>query len=475
MGHDSGMDLDVVRRYVDHRWDTELVDVLSDYIRIPNLSPAFDPAWADHGHMDRAVDLISGWLRSRPLAGATVTVERPGGLTPLIVVDVPGTAPGDDTVLLYGHLDKQPEMVGWRDGLGPWEPVVEGDRLYGRGGADDGYAAFAAATALEALAEAGGRHRRCVLVIEASEESGSPDLGAHVDRIADRLGDVSFVVCLDSGCADWDRLWLTTSLRGLVGGVLRVEVLTEGIHSGASGAVPSPVRIARALLDRVEDPVTGRVNVAECHGPVPPERIRQAERAAAVLGDAVWDRYPFVPGARPAVEDPTQALLASTWAPALSVIGVGGLPEPGRAGNVIVPAVELALSMRLPPTADPAAAAAAMEGVLCANPPYGARVRFDAHERAQGWDAPPTAPWLAAAAERVSTALWGAPAEAEGMGGTIPFMGMLGERFPDAQFAVMGVLGPGSNAHGPNEFLHLPTARRITAAVAALVDAHARR
>ena len=394
------------------------------------------------------------------------------GRTPIILMEIPATDPAagtgiDDTVLLYGHLDKQPEMEGWRDGLGPWTPVLDGDRLYGRGGADDGYAAFASLTAIEAVHAAGGDHTRCVVLIEASEESGSPDLAAYVEAFADRIGTPSLIVCLDSGCIDYDRMWVTTSLRGMVAGVLSVDIVTEGLHSGdASGMVPSSFRIARQLLDRIEDPVTGEVLLPECNVEIPAGRLAEAAATAAEIG-AIADHYPFVDGAGPTTDDPVEQLLARTWRSTVSVVGADGLPPTSRAGNVLRPRTALKLSIRLPPTADPdRARRGAAAWPLTTDVPYGAQVSFDVAGRAPGWNAPATAPWLEAAMAAASESAFGRPARSFGEGGTIPFMGMLGEQFPDAQFMITGVLGPDANAHGPNEYLHLPTARRLSMAVA---------
>jgi acetylornithine deacetylase/succinyl-diaminopimelate desuccinylase-like protein len=458
-------------------WSRDIVPTLHEYIAIPALSPAFDADWAANGHMGRAVDLVAGWCRSRDIAGMTVEVVELPDRTPLIVIEVPafGEADPNDTVLLYGHLDKQPEMHGWRAGLGPWTPVVEDGRLYGRGGADDGYAAFASLTAIEAVQKAGGAHTGCIVLIEASEESGSPDLPAHLESLADRVGSPSLVLCLDSGCNDYERLWVTTSLRGLAGGTLTVDILEEGVHSGAaSGVVPSTFRIARQLLDRVEDSVTGEIRLAELSVPIPDDRVRQAIDTAADT-PLYSDRYRFVPNAGPVVLDHVEQILNHTWRPTLSVVGADGLPPTSRAGNVLRPTTALQLSFRLPPTCDADAALAAIGRVLTADPPYGARVTFTGREAGPGWNAPPFAPWLEESLQRASQSTFGGPARAFGEGGTIPFMGMLGQRFPEAQFVITGVLGPDSNAHGPNEYLHLPSAERITAALAMVLDDHARR
>lgn len=468
----ANLDRDRTRAFAHRAWDDGVLPALVDYIRIPAKSPNFDPEWRAHGHLDRAVALVEGWCRARPIEGLRVEVARLEGRTPVIVAEVPGR--GDRTVLLYGHCDKQPEMVGWAEGLGPWTPVRRGDRLYGRGAADDGYAAFAALTAIQALQEQGVPHGRCVLLIEACEESGSHDLPFYVDALAGRLGTPDLVVCLDSGCGNYEQLWSTTSLRGLVNGVLTVEVLTEGIHSGASGIVPSSLRIARALLSRIEDERTGRVLPAALQAEIPAERLEQARAVAKVLGGEIWGRFPFVPGAGPVAGDPTELLLNATWRAALEVTGAAGLPAPGDAGNVLRPVTALKLSLRLPPTVDADAAAQQLRALLETDPPYGARVTFEVSSTSHGWNAPAMAPWLRDSVDRASVAYFGQPAMFEGTGGSIPFMAMLGARFPRAQFLITGVLGPGSNAHGPNEFLDVPTAERLTACVAQVLADHHR-
>ena len=454
------------------QWDREIVPRLVDYIRIPAKSPHFDAAWEAHGHIERVIGLAEAWARAQPIAGLRVEIVRLPGRTPLLLFEVPGR--GERTVLLYGHLDKQPEMVGWRSDGGPWTPVIENGKLYGRGGADDGYAIFAALSAIGALHAAGIAHARCIGLIETCEESGSYDLPAYLDALKPRLGNVDFVVGLDSGCGDYERLWMTTSLRGLAAGTLRVDVLTEGVHSGdASGVVPSSFRIARKLIDRLEDSGNGWILPSAFHAQIPPERVEQAAHAAAILGEIVFRKYPFAGGTRPMVGEGAEALLNRTWRPALSTIGADGFPAIADAGNVLRPSTSLMLSMRLPPTIDGHAATQAMKVLLEADPPHGAQVSFDPVQGATGWNAPPTQAWLADALDRASQAHYGKPAAAMGEGGTIPFMAMLGEQFPQAQFLITGVLGPHSNAHGPNEFLHIDYAKRLTACVADVLAAHA--
>jgi acetylornithine deacetylase/succinyl-diaminopimelate desuccinylase-like protein len=465
-----------INEFVDEVWERDVMPTLLEYIAIPNVSAVFEADWEELGHMERAATLLGDWARARPIPGMEFSIHRLEGRSPVLFAEIPPAngGPAETTVFLYGHLDKQPEVTGWREGLDPWTPVMEGDRLYGRGGADDGYATFAALTAVEAAQAAGFPHARCVVLIEASEESGSRDLPFHVEALADRIGTPSLIVCLDSGCLDYDRLWLTTSLRGLLAGELEVSVATEGVHSGdAGGVIPSSFRIARHLLSRIEDESSGQIEPTEFQVPIPPERIQQAAETAIEMTGTLAGKFPFLDGVQPITSDPTEQLLNRTWRSQLEITGADGLPPCDRAGNVLRSSTSLYLSMRIPPTLDPVTASDDLTRILTERPPHGAKVTYRADKKSTGWDAPATAPWLAASLDAASTAAFGNPARAMGEGGSISFMGMLGHRFPDAQFVVTGVLGPGSNAHGPNEFLHVPTARKVTAVIANVLRDHA--
>ena len=467
------MDQSRLSTFINGLWDDTVVPTLVDYIRIPNKSPSFDPEWSAHGYMRDAVALFERWARERIAAfpGASLDVVQLAGRTPLIFIELPGDLEG--TVLLYGHLDKQPEMKGWADGAGPWTPVIRDDKLYGRGGADDGYAMFAALSALLALNEQSVPRARAVILIEACEESGSYDLPYYVDHLAERIGEPSLVICLDSGCGDYGRLWLTTSLRGNSAGVLSIRVLTEGVHSGAaSGIVPSSFRILRQILGRLEDEKTGVIIPKEFYVSIPPHRIAQAQKAAQILGSTVYDEFPFADGVAPVTRDLSELILNRTWRPQLAVTGMDGLPPPQNAGNVMLPDTVAKLSLRLPPTLPAEKVDGALKTLLESDPPYGAEVRFETEPAMTGWDAPPLAPWLDGAVESASQAMFSAAPAYMGEGGSIPFMAMLGQKFPRTQFVVTGVLGPHSNAHGPNEFLHIPTAKRVSACVALIVAAH---
>lgn len=460
--------------FIDNLWTKSIIPTLMDYIKIPNKSPQFDKNWQANGHMHHAVDLIAKWCEQQAIDEMTVEVIQIEGRTPVIFMEIKGQS--DETILLYGHLDKQPEMTGWDEGLGPWKPVLRGDRLYGRGGADDGYAAFASLTAIKALHEQQIPHARCVILIEACEESGSTDLPFYIDALQHRINHPSLVICLDSGCGNYDQLWATTSLRGLLGGTLTIEVLKQGIHSGmGSGIVPSCFRILRHLLNRIEDETTGNILLKDLHVEIPPEREQQAKQTADILGNSIYRDLPFATGVHPDSQSLQELLLRRTWKPALSVIGCDGLPPIANAGNVTLPMLATKLSIRLPPTCDPEKAATALKNALEKNPPRHALVRFEVEDTGSGWNAPAEEAWLVAAVNQASQDHFGKDAAYMGEGGTIPFMGILGKKFPNAQFLITGVLGPESNAHGPNEFLHIPTGKKLTACVAQVIAAHYQR
>jgi acetylornithine deacetylase/succinyl-diaminopimelate desuccinylase-like protein len=476
---------------VDAAWRDSIVPELQRYIAVPAKSPMFDPDWAAHGLLERVLQNAADWVRAQQVPGLTLEIVRLNDAqgrprTPVLFFELPASEGQDgtpapasgQTVLMYGHLDKQPEFSGWRSDLGPWTPVIDDGKLYGRGGADDGYAVYASVTAIQALKAQGVAHPRIVGLIETSEESGSADLLPYVDALRSRLGDVGLVICLDSGAGNYDQLWLTTSLRGMASGVLKVEILTEGIHSGdASGLVPSSFRIMRQVLDRLEDSGTGRLLPASFHCEVPAERLAQAQATADILGDELYKRFPWAHHdcggstvfALPTTTDPVEALLARTWRPTLSVTGADGFPDIANAGNVLRPYTAFKLSLRLPPLVEAAPAVQQLKALLEDNAPYQAKVTFEGLSSATGWNAPSTTPWFEQALQDASQAHYGAACATIGQGGTIPLMNMLSQGFPTAQMMVCGVLGPRSNAHGPNEFLHLDYARRLTASVAQVI------
>lgn len=459
------------KTFINQIWDTSIIPTLQDYIRIPNKSPMFDPQWQENGHMEKAVKLIANWCEQQAIENMKLEVIRLPDRTPLIFIDIPGSS--DDTILLYGHLDKQPEMTGWESDLSPWKPVIKGDKLYGRGGADDGYAAFASLAAIKAIRAQNLCHHRCVILIEASEESGSVDLPFYIDALRDRIGNPSLIICLDSGCGNYNQLWVTTSLRGMVTGLLEIDILKDGVHSGSgSGIAPSCFMVLRQLLNRIENENDGRILLEDLFVDIPTARIDQAKKTASVLGNEVYTSLAFLDGVQPVTTDLSELLLNNTWRPALSLVGAAGLPLAENAGNVTLPSLKVKFSIRLAPTCNAETASVLLKKTFESQPPFGAKIKFTVTGHGSGWNAPAESAWLTQAANHASQQYFGAETMYMGEGGSIPFMGMLGKKFPQAQFLITGVLGPHSNAHGPNEFLHIPTGKNLTGCVAEIITRH---
>lgn len=466
------MDNKQLQTYLNTFWDNEITPTLTEYIKIPNKSPAFDSDWETNGYTDKALKLAVDWTEKHRPKESTLHVKRLDGRTPVIMVEIPGERDGN--ILMYGHLDKQPEMEGWNDGFGPWDPVMKDGKLYGRGGADDGYALFASIGTINGLIEQGVSLPRIVILIEFCEESGSPDLPYYINEYADIIGNVDLVICLDSGAGNYEQFWTTVSLRGMVACELRVDVLTEGVHSGsASGLVPSSFRILRQLLSRIEDEVTGEIIVNELQTNIPDHRVDEVKKMVSALGGKT-EAFPWHKNMIPSTEDPVEGTLKRTWTPTLSFVGLDGIPAVKDGGNVLRPYTTLKLSFRLPPDVDCHTAMAAVDKVLTNNPPSNATVGLKWEEPANGWNAPKLSPWLDRAIQEASETFYNKPALAMGEGGTIPFMAMLGERFPNAQFVITGVLGPESNAHGPNEFLHIPFAKKLSSCIGYILNQYPR-
>lgn len=452
-------------------WDQEIIPVLQDYIRIPNQSPLFDQHWEKNGYMKQAMDLIVNWCDQQPLKNKKIKLLQEKNRTPLLLIDIPGNT--DKTILLYGHMDKQPAMTGWNHDLDPWKPVLKNGKLYGRGSADDGYSVFAACSAIAYLQYLNIPHARCVILIEGSEESGSIDLPFYLEEIKNDIGAPHFIICLDSECGNYEQLWSTTSLRGIIGGTLKITVLKNGLHSGyASGVVPSVFTILRILLDRLENAKTGKIICDALQVAIPEERVAQAKYASQVLGDQLKKDITFAHHTQPIEQNTQEFILNRTWRPALSIIGMNGVPLPENAGNVTLPALTVKLSMRIPPTCDTQTAHRVMKEMLEKDPPFQAAVQYDSHEISAGWNAPALSNWLAKANDQASHLFFEKPAAYLGIGGTIPFMGMLGRMFPQAQYLITGVLGPHSNAHGPNEFLHIDYVKKLTGCIASVIATH---
>ena len=463
------MNTESTKEFINQFWDQTVLPALKDYVAIPCKSPSFDPDWKHNGHLNSAVDHCKQWCESLGIAGLQAETFEIENRTPLLFIEIPGFD-DDHSVLVYGHLDKQPEAEGWDEDKGPWTPVIENEKLYGRGAADDGYALFSAISSIAAIKQQGLSHPTIKLFIECSEESGSPDIKAYLNHLKDRIGTPDLVLVLDSGCGNYDQFWITTSLRGLIGGNLTVKILNEAVHSGdASGIVPSSFRIIRKILSRIEDPENGEIKPEFLHDKIPDKRMQEAKQVAEIMTEDIYQKFPFVDNASPLSKNLTSLVLNRTWRPTLCITGADGIPSTTDAGNALRPFTTLKLSLRLPPTLPAKASNEELKKLLEVEPPYGAEINYQIEKGGRGWSAPDFRNWLEESINKASDDYYGLPPVYMGEGGSIPLIAMLGNRFPDAQFIVTGVLGPHSNAHGPNEFLHLPMVKRLSACVATIL------
>ena len=452
-------------------WEGSILPSLSDFIEIKALSPLFEPDWAEMGELDATIDLFCEWLDAQGIAGMSYEKHRIGELSPVLIVTIEGTGPGE--VIFYSHLDKQPSKPElWSEGLHPLKAVRRDPWLYGRGSVDDGYGGYLCATSVRLLQEAEVPHPRCTMIIETCEESGSFDLPPYLEALTEQLGNPDMVVVLDSGGPDYDHVWMTEALRGLVSGTLSVKVSHEGIHSGNSGgSIPSSFRIQRILLDRVEDSSSGKVLIPEMHVDIPEQIREKAMALREIVGDSIWEQFPTVDTLRQASETTEDMIVAMNWEPTLSIIGADGIPSVQDAGNVLRTNTDLKLSFRIPPGVDSESAIARAKVILEEDPPYGAEVTFTPDSCADGFHAPPLDGPISEAIQEASMELTGLPPLATWTGGTIPFMSMMQGKYPEAMFLCTGTSGPGNNAHGPDEKLHIPSSKRLTVALSATIAA----
>jgi len=454
--------------YIDKEFDTNVIPTLMEYIKIDNLSPFFDPQWETNGKLEKAAQLIVDWVNKQNVKGLKASVIKDDKLSPVIWINIDSNG-GNGNVLMYGHFDKQPHFDGWIEGTGPTTPKIIGDLLYGRGGADDGYATFASVLSIKALQQFDVKHGTINILIEGSEESGSPHLMHYVEKFADKIGTPDLLVCLDSGCKDYERIWITSSLRGNLVKNIKVECLKESLHSGGTGHAPDSFTVIRQLLDRLEDSKTSEV-VKDFHVEIPDAKYKEAKNVTSILGEEI-----ILPkrleGVKLIHNDLSELYLNGTWRPTLCILGQTGLPSHLFAGNVLRESTTIRLSMRIPPTLNADKASEIFDQIILSNPPYNAKISIESRKPSFGWAAKEFSQKLYKSLSESSLSLWGEDCQTNGEGGTIPFINSLSQKFENCDFLVIGVLGPGSNAHAANETLNIPYCKKlITALVHALSD-----
>lgn len=454
-------------------WKGETLEALCKFVKIPAKSVGFDPQWEENGFLLEACRDAARWASERFPQGTFEVLCEPGR-SPALFFDIPATAGAKTTrsVFFYGHFDKQPEGKGWTNGREAFKPVIEGDRLYGRGAGDDGYNFYAAMTALMALDQTGTPRPRAVGLYETAEECESVDFEYWLSKVDPRIGEIAFVSVLDGTCCDYERLWTTVSFRGAVLFTLNVNVLSYGVHSGtASGIAPESFTIARALLERIEKAETAEITAPELNTEIPPERLAQLKHCAQILGEKVTGEFPWVAGTHAKNPNPYASLVLRGWRPQLAVTGASGLPALKDAGNVLRAGTSLKCSMRIPPTVDPEKALAYIERELTRNPIFGCEVTLSPTSTGPGWNAPAEKAWFTKAFDAASMKLFGKSATYCCDGASIPILTLMQSYFGDAQYLVTGVLGPQSNAHGPDEMLNLTYVAKLTTALADVIAA----
>ena len=458
------LNADKTREIIDAHWDNWYVKGLCEFIEVPNLTPMVDPNYLTNGLNEKAMALVDDYINKLEIKGISKKIFQPDGMTPLIVYAVDKAEGGSDAqIMFYGHLDKQPWMDGWDEGLGPTKPVIRGEYLYGRGGGDDGYSPFSTMLAIKNAQLQGIKHSRIVLVLETEEESGSPNLINLLNIAKDFIGNPDYLFCLDSGAFDYNQLWLTSSLRGITLMDVTVKAGKGGYHSGeVGGIVPETFRVMRHLLNRLDDPKTG-LPMEELNTELPAYARPEAERMVALSGEAMCKKYKMEEGVKYCSQDNlVEMYLNNTWRANLSVTGAGGLPDYNRAGNVVRPQTTLRLSYRLPPNMDCHKAAAIVKQKLTTDVPHDCIVEIKGDHNGNGWCMKDPEPWFHDVINNASKNFYDREYGSYGMGGSIPFLSQLGGLYPNTFIVALGLLGPQSNAHAPNESVNLTYAKKLT-------------
>ena len=455
----------MLKQTIDKIWDTRALPALMDFIRIPCKSTAFDPHWESNGYLNQACTFISAWVKQQLPQASCEIIQEPGK-TPCLWLDVPAYhAQTDNTVAFYGHLDKQPEASGWSEGLGPWTPVIRDGKLFGRGCSDDGYSVFLMISALVSLREQGLGHPHCVGIFETQEESGSIDLPHYLTALKERFNHPISLFVLDNQCCDYQRLWLNTSLRGVISAVLRVKTLHHNVHSGTySGILPDAFAIAQHLLSRIHEPLSGRVLLDSFHTQIPENRKKQLLQAAKLLEASTSYYPPLLDGVQTKTTSVFDSIYNSTWEPALTVTAIDGLANLNQAANVVPKEIALKLSIRIPPNIDLARAIQDLEKTVTQNVPFHASVTLEDIRQGSGWTPPLTA--QNQETERLlntcSQSVFHEDVAFSATGGSISIIPEFEKCLPGTSIMLLGVLGPGSNAHGPDESLNIEYVKKLT-------------
>lgn len=490
----QSIDINDLLTTIDKFWKSSIKSDFEQFVRIESITPQYvmgSTAEKLKGICE-ALNLAMDWVNKQSDLNATLTAGIPQGspcaanqahetvetdaahLTPILLIQIPGTAPeGSGSVLMYGHWDKQAiaDVKAWNEPkgsmkTGPFQPNIANGRLYGRGTADDGYALFFSIAAIQALRANGIPYPTVNFILDFDEEGGSVNLERYLEKFSFKIGTPDLCITLDSGAGDYNRIWNTTTERGIVTGTLTVKVLTDSVHSGdGSGIIPNPQRIMRHLLSRLEDPVTGKILPSEFQVEVPATYLADVFSQATNIVPSTIKGFPWFGYATTAASNPVELILNRIWRAGLAVTGVDGLPSTAAANNVVVGSVSYQLSLRLPPPLRIDEVQRQLKDLFEKDPPYGATVTYDYEgaPAANGWMSPPQPRWLSEAIDQASQVLFQQPSAPLGDGGTQPVLAILKEKFKETLFFASGVAGPGNNEHAANENLNIKYAEQLSA------------
>lgn len=443
--------IDELRNRVERTFGQVVAD-LEGLVRIPSVSNAN----FDQSRVRQSADEVVRLLRGVGVDAAVRTAPGPDGAPgrPAVLGGLAGEE-GRPVVLLYAHHDVQPEGPRelW-DQADPYEPVIRGERMFGRGTGDDKAGLAAHLGALRALGDDLRVGVRCFF--EGEEEVGSPSFANFLrENHAELAADV--IIVLDSGNWQAGVPAITTSLRGLVEAQVELRVLDHALHSGMyGGPILDPVILMARLLATLHDEngdvaVAGLIQRDAAPVHYPPEQFR--------ADSGVLD------GVALAGTGPIPARL---WTrPAIGVVGIDATSIAERS-NTIPPACRAALSLRVPPGQEPAEAWEALRRHLESHAPFGAQMTLTLGELGPGFLAAEESPAMALGHWALSTA-WGVPSVETGVGGSIPFIADLSREFPEADVLVTAVLDPDSRAHSENESVYLPDLRNAVLAEALML------
>ena len=460
------MDKKSFEKYIEKMFTYNMIPNLMNFIRIPNLSPAYDYEWNTNGLLLKAANLIIAYAKSLEIKNAQINLIQDKGYSPLIFIEIPASRPNDNrTVLLYAHFDKQPHGTGWDDDKGPTKPVIQNGRLYGRGSADDGYASFSMLTAIKACQEHNCPLPRICLIFEGAEESTDEHLTYYFNKLLPIIGEnVIAFIPLDSGCADYDRLWITNSLRGVCDYEINIQTLDNNISFGpeASGRIAENLFILRKAIDAVMDTSTGDVKIEEFYVKDIPEEIQEEmDKEIEIVGEQFFKEIPLYEGVKPLKTDIKEAMINNRWKPTCSILGIDNCPKIEDNGFGVKKSITVKMSMRLPPGIDSHAALEALKKVVKENIYFDAKVKFLSAEVADGWKLTNFSEKTKNVLNKASKEYFGNELVFKGMGGSIPFITYFQTKYPNADVICTGILGADCFEHGPNENLHLEACKKM--------------